>query len=101
VIEPDPETGAASIDPQAMNPMSVLRTAFHGRIPAPRRAPPRPTAFESAKDRSVEFDAPLCHRNIQSVRPGMRVMEVSAKSGAGLDAWIDVLDSTQKAKSPA
>jgi hydrogenase nickel incorporation protein HypB len=26
--------------------------------------------------------------NIQRVRPGMRVFEVSSKSGAGMDEWL-------------
>jgi hydrogenase nickel incorporation protein HypB len=34
---------------------------------------------------AVEFDAVACHRNIQSVRPGMQVLEVSAKTGNGID----------------
>lgn len=38
---------------------------------------------------AVEFDSPLAHRNIQMVRPGMRVLEVSAKTGDGMNAWID------------
>lgn len=33
---------------------------------------------------AVEFDAATAHENIQSVRPGMKVFEVSAKTGAGL-----------------
>jgi Ni2+-binding GTPase involved in maturation of urease and hydrogenase len=31
------------------------------------------------------------HRNIQTVRPGMRVMEVSAKTGTGLDDWLQAV----------
>ncbi len=37
---------------------------------------------------AAEFDRELAHRNIQSVRPGMRVFEVSAKRGAGMDEWL-------------
>jgi hydrogenase nickel incorporation protein HypB len=37
---------------------------------------------------AADFDLAAAHRNIQTVRPGMRVLEVSAKTGAGLDAWI-------------
>lgn len=40
---------------------------------------------------AVEFDMQAAHRNIQSVRPGMRVLEVSAKTGGGMDAWIESL----------
>jgi hydrogenase nickel incorporation protein HypB len=38
---------------------------------------------------AAEFDAPAAHRNIQAVRPGMRVFEVSAKTGAGMGVWLD------------
>ncbi|HET9743794.1 MAG TPA: hydrogenase nickel incorporation protein HypB [Terriglobales bacterium] len=34
---------------------------------------------------AAEFDLALAHRNIQSVRPGMRVFEVSAKTGMGVE----------------
>ncbi len=40
---------------------------------------------------AVEFDAAAAHRNIQSVRPGMRVFEVSAKTGADMEPWLDFL----------
>jgi hydrogenase nickel incorporation protein HypB len=33
---------------------------------------------------AVEFDRAAAHSNIQSVRPGMKVFEVSAKTGAGM-----------------
>jgi hydrogenase nickel incorporation protein HypB len=34
---------------------------------------------------AVEFDRAAAHRSIQSVRPGMQVFEVSAKTGQGMD----------------
>ncbi len=40
---------------------------------------------------AVEFDSAECERNIQSVRPGMQVLKVSAKSGAGFDEWLHLL----------
>jgi len=40
---------------------------------------------------AVEFDRDLAYRNIQQVRPGMRVIEVSAKTGFGMDQWISTL----------
>jgi hydrogenase nickel incorporation protein HypB len=40
---------------------------------------------------TVEFDRDLAYRNIQQVRPGMRVIEVSAKTGFGMDEWISTL----------
>ncbi len=38
-----------------------------------------------------EFDRDAALENIQSVRPGMQVFETSAKTGAGMDAWITFL----------
>jgi hydrogenase nickel incorporation protein HypB len=39
----------------------------------------------------VEFDGPAAHRNIQAVRPGMQVFEVAAKTGAGMQQWLQFL----------
>lgn len=50
---------------------------------------------------AVEFDAALCEKNIQSVRPGMRVLSLSSKSGAGMENWLDLLDSLRAAKGRA
>ena len=41
---------------------------------------------------AVEFDAAAARRNIEAVRPGMRVLEVSVKSGAGMGAWMEYLE---------
>ncbi|MGB8507007.1 MAG: hydrogenase nickel incorporation protein HypB [Pyrinomonadaceae bacterium] len=46
---------------------------------------------------AVEFDAQAAHENIQAVRPGMRVFEVSAKTGAGMDELLGFL-ATRVAK---
>jgi hydrogenase nickel incorporation protein HypB len=57
-----------------------------------------PTIFQSADAavitkmdlaEAVEFSAETAHRNIQKVRPGIRVFEVSAKTGAGLSEFLD------------
>lgn len=40
---------------------------------------------------AVEFDLSAAHKSIQSVRPGMAVMEVSAKTGQGMDEWLQLL----------
>jgi hydrogenase nickel incorporation protein HypB len=40
---------------------------------------------------AAEFDRDAAHRSIQLVRPGMRVVEVSAKTGAGMDEWLAFL----------
>jgi hydrogenase nickel incorporation protein HypB len=42
---------------------------------------------------AVEFDGASAHRNIQAVRPGMQVFEVSARSGTGLEIWLCFLES--------
>ena len=42
---------------------------------------------------AVEFDREAAFRNIQSVRPGMQVLEVSAKSGAGMAEWLRFLQA--------
>ena len=47
---------------------------------------------------AVEFDAAAAHDNIQAVRPGMQVFEVSAKSGLGMDELLKLL-SARVAKS--
>jgi len=39
------------------------------------------------------FDASAAHRSIQAVRPGMEVFEVSAKTGEGMDRWLEFLGS--------
>jgi hydrogenase nickel incorporation protein HypB len=41
---------------------------------------------------AVEFDAAALRANVERVRPGMRVLEVSAKSGAGMDEWLRLLE---------
>lgn len=40
---------------------------------------------------AVEFDLAAAHDNIQRVRPGMRVFEVSAKTGEGMKEWRQFL----------
>lgn len=42
---------------------------------------------------AVEFDKQAAHSSIQAVRPAMRVFEVSAKTGAGMDEWLEFLQS--------
>lgn len=39
----------------------------------------------------LEWDLAACRRSIQSVHPGVFVFEVSAKTGAGMDAWCEYL----------
>ncbi|MBA3633832.1 MAG: hydrogenase nickel incorporation protein HypB [Acidobacteria bacterium] len=40
---------------------------------------------------AVEFDSQAAHASIQAVRPGMKVFEVSSKTGAGMDEWLEFL----------
>ena len=37
------------------------------------------------------FDRQLALRNINEIRPGIRIFENSAKTGAGMDAWLSYL----------
>ena len=41
---------------------------------------------------AVEFEMPQARRHVESVRPGMPVLDVSAKTGEGMDHWLDWLD---------
>jgi hydrogenase nickel incorporation protein HypB len=40
---------------------------------------------------ATEFDLELARRNIQNVRPGMAVFEVSSKTGQGIDAFLSFM----------
>lgn len=46
---------------------------------------------------AVEFDAATAHANIQEVRPGMAIFEVSAKTGEGMESLLSFLMSQRKA----
>jgi hydrogenase nickel incorporation protein HypB len=61
-----------------------------------------PTIFNSADvavvtkidlAEAVDFDWRAASANIQAVRPGMRTLTVSAKTGAGMDEWLEFLES--------
>ena len=61
-----------------------------------------PTIFNSADvavitkvdlAEAVEFNAAAANRSIQAVRPGMVVLDVSAKSGAGMEEFLGFLRS--------
>ena len=41
---------------------------------------------------AVEFDLTAARDNIQSVRPGMQVLEISAKTGLGMDSYLHFLE---------
>jgi hydrogenase nickel incorporation protein HypB len=42
---------------------------------------------------AAEFDSAAADRNIQAVRPGMKVLRVSAKTNEGMDDWLRFLSS--------
>jgi hydrogenase nickel incorporation protein HypB len=44
---------------------------------------------------AVEFDDAAAHANIQAVRPGMKIFEVSAKTGAGMAELLSFLHPQQ------
>ena len=41
---------------------------------------------------ALAFDRPRAHANVQQVQPGVPVLELSARTGAGMTAWIRLLD---------
>lgn len=57
------------------------------------------TKMDIAK--AVEFDLAAAHESIQSVRPGMKVIELSAKTGAGMGEWLQFLHANAGEKSLA
>jgi hydrogenase nickel incorporation protein HypB len=42
---------------------------------------------------AVDFDRAEARAAIDSVRPGMTALETSAKSGVGMEQWLDDLES--------
>ncbi len=42
---------------------------------------------------AVEFDRQAAMKSIEAVRPGMRIFEVSAKKNAGMDEWLEFLQT--------
>jgi hydrogenase nickel incorporation protein HypB len=48
---------------------------------------------------AVEFDQDTANRNVQAVRPGMKILNVSSKSGAGIAEYLDFLQSHRMALS--
>ena len=42
------------------------------------------------------FDRELALHNINEIRPGIRIFETSAKTGAGMDGWLDYLAEQAK-----
>ena len=64
-----------------------------------------PTIFNSADvtvitkidlAEAVEFNAPAASHSIQAVRPGMTILDVSVKSGAGVEKFLEFLKSRRE-----
>ena len=47
---------------------------------------------------AVGFDREEAHRNVQEVRPGLAVLETSARSGLGMEAWLGRLEELKDTK---
>jgi hydrogenase nickel incorporation protein HypB len=45
---------------------------------------------------ACEFDHAAARQNLQAARPGIRVVETSARTGQGLDDWLDLLDASRQ-----
>jgi hydrogenase nickel incorporation protein HypB len=68
-----------------------------------------PTMFNSADVAVItkmdlaevcEFDRETAHRNLREIRPGIRIIETSAKRGAGMKEWLDFLRAERGARAP-
>ncbi len=66
-----------------------------------------PTIFNSADIAIItkidlaaacEFDREAAHANIREVRPGIRIFETSAKTGAGFDSWLEFLRESRASR---
>lgn len=50
---------------------------------------------------AVEFDEAAALANIQAVRPGMQVLKVSSKTGAGMDTYLRLLEQRRAERHSA
>jgi hydrogenase nickel incorporation protein HypB len=66
-----------------------------------------PTMFNSADAAVItkmdlaapcEFNRELALKNINEIRPGIRIFETSAKTGAGMDEWLKYLEEERAAR---
>jgi len=67
-----------------------------------------PTLFNSADAAIITkmdiagpcgFDRELARRNINEIRPGIRIFETSAKTGSGMEEWLGYLAEVRKGRS--
>jgi hydrogenase nickel incorporation protein HypB len=56
------------------------------------------TKMDLAK--ATEFDLEAARRNVQKVRPGMRTLEISTKTGEGMDEVVKLIESMSSAPLP-
>jgi hydrogenase nickel incorporation protein HypB len=49
---------------------------------------------------AVEFDSAAAYHNIHSVRPGMRIIEVSAKTGTGMEHCVQLFSEARHDRAP-
>jgi hydrogenase nickel incorporation protein HypB len=42
---------------------------------------------------AVDFDREAAYHNVHEVRPGLEILETSAKTGQGMDAWLERLQA--------
>lgn len=45
---------------------------------------------------AVEFDCAAAVKNLQAVRPGIEILHVSAKTGSGMDGWLEFIASRRR-----
>jgi hydrogenase nickel incorporation protein HypB len=57
------------------------------------------TKIDLAK--AVEFDRAAARASVEAVRPGIEILEVSAKTGEGMDRWTDWLRQRISALTPS
>lgn len=50
---------------------------------------------------AVDFDRAAALANVEAVRPGMPVLELSAKAGAGMEEWLELLGDRRRSKVAA
>ena len=50
---------------------------------------------------AVEFDWPAASKNLQAVRPGIEILQVSSKKGSGMEAWLRYLEGQRSLAAAA
>jgi hydrogenase nickel incorporation protein HypB len=85
-----------------------LRVVLHAVTEGEDKPLKYPTIFNSADlaivtkidlAEAVGFDREEAHRNIRAVCPEARVLETSARTGAGMDDWIRLLGAARRSSA--